>query len=226
MDDSFSGEAGALENSGNGRMTMRRGPMTIISSSILAVLLVLSTGCSVTTREIASDESVIYDEGYHFSDKRKIVNDLVESMLTKPPLISADDRPVVIVYGIENRTEEHISTSLISDDIREKLIESRRVRFVNKEQRENIEKETQYQYGGRVASETRLEKARQVGAKYMLTGTLRSIEKKQPKQIRLKKKSLQYYSLHLELTDLETSLVEWAGSAEVIREASKPFIGW
>ncbi len=60
----------------------------------------------------------------------------------------------------------------------------------------------------------------------MLTGTLRSIEKEEPRQIRLKKKILKYYSLNLELTSLETSLIEWAGSAEVIREASKPFIGW
>ena len=60
----------------------------------------------------------------------------------------------------------------------------------------------------------------------MLTGTLRSLEKKQPRQMRLSKKTLMYYSLNLELTDLETSLIEWADSAEVIRESSKPFIDW
>ena len=75
-------------------------------------------------------------------------------------------------------------------------------------------------------AETRVARARQVGAKYMLTGTLRSITKKQPRQVRLKKKTLQYYSLNLELTDIETGLIEWTDKVEVIREAAKPFIGW
>ncbi len=190
------------------------------------LLLFFVVGCSVTTREIGSDEKVIYDEGYHFSDKKAIVNDMVTSLLSKYPLLRATDRPVFIVYGIANRTSEHISTSAMTDDMRVALLNSGQVRFINKIQRDNIERETSYQYGGNVAVETRIQKARQVGAKYMLTGTLRSIEKNQPSQFRLKKKTLMYYSLNMELTDIQTGLIEWADSTEVIREASKPFIGW
>jgi uncharacterized protein (TIGR02722 family) len=183
-------------------------------------------GCTVTTRDISSDQEVIYDEGYHFSDKKNIVNAMADSLISKPPLVNANDRPVIVVYGIANRTSEHISTSAITDDIRQALLASGKVRFVNKIQRENISRETDYQYSGKVTTETRIKLGRQVGADYMLTGTLRSIEKKQPRQVRLKKKILKYYSLNLELTDLETSLIEWADSAEVIRESSRPFIGW
>jgi hypothetical protein len=193
----------------------------------LAVAAVLfMAGCTVTTRDISSDQEVIYDEGYHFSDKKNIVNAMADSLISKPPLVNANDRPVIVVYGIANRTSEHISTSAITDDIRQVLLASGKVRFVNKIQRENISRETDYQYSGKVTTETRIKLGRQVGADYMLTGTLRSIEKKQPRQMRLKKKILKYYSLNLELTDLETSLIEWADSAEVIRESSRPFIGW
>lgn len=190
------------------------------------LLLVFLAGCSVTTREVAPDEKVIYDEGYHFSDKKAIVADMAQSLLSKHPLVRSTDRPVVIVYGIANRTSEHISTSAITDDIRQVLLESGRVRLVNETQRKNIEAETSYQYGGSVSAETRILKARQVGARYMLSGTLRSIKKDQPRQFRLTKKTLMYYSLNLELTDIQTGLIEWADSTEVIREASKPFIGW
>ena len=65
-----------------------------------------------------------------------------------------------------------------------------------------------------------------VAAGIMTNLTLRSIEKKQPKQVRLKKKTLMYYSLTLELTDLQTGLIEWSDSKEIVRESSKPFIGW
>ena len=193
---------------------------------LLLLPLVLLAGCTVTTREVAPDEKVIYDAGYHFSDKKMIVADMVKSLLSKPPLVRSTDRPVLIVYGIANRTSEHISTSAITDDIRQALLESGRVRIVNETQRKNIERETSYQYGGSVAADTRILKARQVGAKYMLTGTLRSIKKDQPRQFRLKKKTLMYYSLKLELTDIQTGLIEWADSVDVIRESSSPFIGW
>ena len=195
-------------------------------SFFIAVAVLLTTGCTVATRDISPDEEVIYDEGYHFSDKKKIVNAMVDSLVSKRPISHANDKPVIIVYGIANRTSEHISTSAITDDIRQALLASDKVRFVNETQRANISRETDYQYSGKVSTETRIKLGRQVGARYMLTGTLRSIEKKQPRQVRLKKKILKYYSLNLELTDLETSLIEWADSAEVIRESSRPFIGW
>ena len=120
----------------------------------LFLQLFLLVGCGVMTREIDPDEKVIYDEGYHFSDKKAIVTHMAESLLRKPPLQRSTERPVVIVYGIANRTSEHISTSAITDDIRQALVESGRVRLVNETQRENIERETRYQYGGNVAPET------------------------------------------------------------------------
>ncbi|PIE66958.1 MAG: hypothetical protein CSA23_06550 [Deltaproteobacteria bacterium] len=193
--------------------------------TLLGLLIVMS-GCTATTRTVSPDEPLTYDATYTFADKKKIVHDLVASLNTKPPLAAATDRPVLIVYGIANRTSEHIDTSGITDDIRKEILHTGKARFVNKTQRDNILKETDYQMSGAVAPSTRIALARQVGAKYMLTGTLRSIEKKAPKQIRLKRKSYIYYSLNLELTSIETSLIEWADSVELVREASKPIIGW
>ncbi len=192
----------------------------------LAVLLGMLIGCRATTRDYSPDEVIHYDEGYDFSDKNAIVEYLVSSLVNRSPLAARQDRPVLIVYGVANRTSEHIETSGITDDIRQEILQSGKARFVNKVQRDNIAKETEYQYGGSVSAESRLRRARQVGAEYMITGTLRSIKKKQSKQVRLKKKTLQYYSLTMELTDLETGLIEWTDSAEIVRESAKPFIGW
>lgn len=191
----------------------------------LAAVFIM-TGCSATTRDISPDEAIHYDERYDFTDKKAIVDGLVDSLVNKPPLATREDRPVLIVYGVANRTSEHIETDGITDDIRQKIFQSGKARFVNKVQRDNIERETSYQYGGNVGAETRLQRARQIGAEYMISGTLRSITKKEPDQVRLKRKTLNYYSLTLELTDLETGLIEWTDSAEIVREAAKPFIGW
>lgn len=183
-------------------------------------------GCRATTRDISPEETIHYDETYDFSDKKAIVEELTRSITTKPPLGSMQERPVIIAYGIANRTSDHIDTGGISDDIRTEILQSGEARFVNERQRQNIEEELGYQYGGNVSPETRIRKARQVGAEFMLTGTLRSIKKKQPDQVRFKRRTLMYYSLTLELTDLETGLIEWTDSVEIVREAAKPFIGW
>ncbi len=188
--------------------------------------LLLFSGCRTTTRDISPDETIHYDEDYDFSDKRAIVSALAESITARPPLGGTDERPVVISYGIANRTTEHISTGGIMDDIRQKIIAAGKARFVNERQREHIEEELRYQYGGNVSPQTRIAMARQVGAEYMLTGTLRSIEKQQPDQVRFKRRTLKYYSLTLELTGIESGLIEWTDSVEIVREAAKPFIGW
>ena len=192
----------------------------------VVVCMVMFAGCRATTRDYSPDDTIHYDEGYDFSDKNAIVDYLVTSLVNRSPLAARNDRPVLVIYGVANRTSEHIETGGITDDIRQEVLRSGKARFVSKVQRDNIAAETEYQYGGNVSAETRIQRARQVGAEYMLTGTLRSIKKNQPKQVRLKKKTLQYYSLTLELTDLQTGLVEWTDSAEIVRESSKPFIGW
>lgn len=198
--------------------------------SVLFMMIIsgfcLTTGCTVTTRTISPDEALHYDETYDFADKKKIVDTLVEPLLAEAPLTKAVERPVLIVYGIENRTSEHIDTSGITDDIREALMKAGRFDFISGLQRENIERELSYQYGGSVAPGERVQKARQAGAQYMLTGTLRSIEKKEPRQVRLKKKEYRYYKLTLDVTDIESGKFAWTDSVEIIREASKPFIGW
>ena len=71
-----------------------------------------------------------------------------------------------------------------------------------------------------------ISQGKQLGADYILSGALRSIEKTQQKQIRLTKKKLVYYSLNLELTDLTTGEITWADKVELAREASRPIIGW
>ncbi|MDZ7830969.1 MAG: penicillin-binding protein activator LpoB [Desulfobacterales bacterium] len=193
---------------------------------IVCLCAVLIAGCRATTRDISPEADIHYDEAYDFTDKKVIVDELVTSLANKPPLCCREGRPVIVVYDVANRTSQHIDTSGITDDIRQEILATGKARFVNKTQRQSIQKELGYQYSGNVSPETRIKRSRQVGAEYMLTGTLRSIKKKQPKQMRLKRRTLQYYSLTLELTDLETGLIEWTESVEIVREAAKPFIGW
>jgi uncharacterized protein (TIGR02722 family) len=185
--------------------------------------LLLLSGCA-TTRNLDPAVEKHYDANYDFSDKKRIVDDLTQSLLTTGP-VSAN-KPILIVYRVANETAEHINTDGITDDIRLALIQSGRYRFINEAQRKNILKEGAYQNDGHVDPAQRFAQGRQLGANYILSGALRSIEKKQQRQIRLTKKKMVYYSLNLELTDLVTGEISWADKVELARESSRPIIGW
>lgn len=192
----------------------------------LVAVLSVTTGCVASTRTLDPEDAIHYDASYDFSDKKEIVNELASSLQATPLLGKASSRPIVVVYGIANETSEHINTGGITDDIRLRLLQSGDFRFVNRRQRDNLANEADYQYAGFVPPEQRLIEGRQLGADYILSGTLRSIEKKQPKQWRLNKRKLVYYSMNLELTDLETGEISWADNVEIARESSQPIIGW
>ncbi len=183
----------------------------------------LLSGCA-TTRTLDPNQSLHYDASYDFSDKRKIVADLTSSLLAAAPA-AAGKRPILIIYDVANETSEHINTSGITDDIRLELIRSGKYRFINEAQRKNLAREAAYQAVA-VDPRMRAEQGKKLGADYILSGTLRSIEKKDVRQIRLTKKKYVYYSLNMELTDLTTGEIAWADKVEIARESSRPIIGW
>ncbi len=195
-------------------------------SLLTSIALGVSLGISAcaTTRDIDPDSSIHYDASYDFSDKKQIVNHLSQNLLDYVDLNNS--RPVLISYGIGNETSEHINTGGISDDIRLVLVQSGKYQLINESQRANIQSETGFQKTGAVAPSQRIAEGRQLGADYILAGTLRSIVKDQPRQFRLNKKKLVHYSLNLELTDTQTGAVSWADKVEIARESSRPIIGW
>lgn len=192
----------------------------------MALCSLILGGCAATTTNLDPENEVHYDASYDFSDKKKIVDKLVTPLITQNNIPPQPEKPILIVYPIVNETSEHISTGGISDDIRMKLLNSGKFRLISERQRENIQKETQYQQKGYVNPAQRIAMGKQLGAEYMISGTLRSIRKKEPRQWRLSKSERIYYSLDLSVTDLETGELVYADQAEIAREASRPFVGW
>lgn len=202
--------------------------MKLMHKGLLALVLTgfaVSTlsGCA-TTRVLDPAVEKHYDAHYDFSDKKKIVDDLTDSLLKSGP--AGSPKPILVVYRVANETSEHINTSGITDDIRLALLKSGRYRFINEAQRNNILKEADFQNAGHVDPSMRFAQGKQLGADLILSGALRSIEKKEQRQIRLTKKKMVYYSLNLELTSLTTGEITWADKVELARESSRPIIGW
>jgi uncharacterized protein (TIGR02722 family) len=196
-------------------------------SRLLGVFAVLSlSGCWYTVREIDPNKKKHYTEEYSHTDQRKAVVHFADSLATSAPLKDREQPPVLVVYGIDNRTGEHIDTKGFTDKLDVALLKTGKVKLVNKDQRENVEKEVGYSESAKVDPAMRIQVGKQIGAEYMLTGRFSSIDRKEPKEIRLRKGRLLYYQLTLELTSLTTNQIEWKDEVEILREGHRPIIGW
>jgi PBP1b-binding outer membrane lipoprotein LpoB len=73
---------------------------------------------------------------------------------------------------------------------------------------------------------TQVSVGKQLGAKYMITGSFTEMDQASPRQARISKQEIKYYKLTFEITDLETSEIIWTQEKEFARRASLPLIGW
>ena len=179
---------------------------------ILSLILLFLTGCQTFEGQYTSPNEVrILDDKWNDTDSRKTSEQLVSSMLKKPWLTrfiaTKKTRPIVIVDEISNESHEHIDTKAITSSIRNELINSGKVRFLNAKQRTKIIKEIKYQNQSGMVDPAKAKKAgKQFGAGFMLSGRMNSFTH-QHQDANFKTIA---YQVDLILTNLETAEIEWS----------------
>jgi uncharacterized protein (TIGR02722 family) len=131
----------------------------------------------------------------------------------------------VVFANIRNQTSEYLNTGTLSDKMRTTLFESGKVRLVNESRRDDLLKEQNYQ-AEHATNDTAVKIGRQLGARYLVSGTISGMRSQSPDQVRISRKHTAYYKLTVEVTDLETGLLAWTDDAEFAREANVPIIRW
>jgi len=195
---------------------------------MVAVIVSLGTSCRsfhASTKEVDVATAKPMDTGYDYSDLRWLGNSVGTDITTLKTIDQGGKKPIIVVMGIQNRTSRHIDTKAITDTIRTVVINNGKADFVNETRRDDLLKEQGYQLAN-CTPETRVAIGRNLGARYMLTGSLIEIKKEEPRQVRLTKSEEVYYQLTVEITDLETSLIAWTTQKERARGGTKPVIGW
>jgi uncharacterized protein (TIGR02722 family) len=196
--------------------------------AVMGVGLLLASGCSAfraSVKEVDVATAKPMDTGYDFGDLRWLGNSVGDEIIGSELIRNAAGKPIFVVMGIQNRTDRHIDTKAITDTMRTVVLNAGKANFVNETQRDSMLKEKGYQLAN-CTPETRVAIGRELGAKYMLTGSLVELRKDSPKGIRLSKQEEVFYQLTMEITDLETSLIAWTTQKERARGASKPILGW
>lgn len=122
--------------------------------AVLVAILGATSACTTFEGNYADPDKVeIVDDKWNETDARVIAEKMIKSCLAKPWLNvwvqeNKGNRPFVLVDDIENRTSEHIDTKAIFESVRNELMNSGRVRFLDGEQRNKLLAEYKYQGSG------------------------------------------------------------------------------
>ena len=195
---------------------------------LLVAVVLLNGGCAAfrqSTAEVNVDNMKHYNQNYDAADLRTLSTVMTNKLLDSPLMASQSAPPVMMIEEVFNNTDEHIDTRSLTDQMRVKLINSGRVRFVNEVRRKAILEEQGFQ-GKNVTPDQKVAIGKQLGVQYMLTGALAKIAKESGRQVRISKKVFSYYKLTMEANDIETGEIKWIAEHEFARETSKPLIGW
>ncbi|MFZ9594937.1 MAG: penicillin-binding protein activator LpoB [Bdellovibrionia bacterium] len=161
----------------------------------------------------------LLDDQFNEADLQQMAETVVKAMVSCPYVLGAKKPPVVQVEKVANRTQEHIDTLSLTDKVRTALIKSGKVRFINKEERETISEEYDYHASGQVSATTAKKRGSQVGADYILSGSLST----NVQQVGNDK--LIYYKLTMNLTHLETSTIDCTEEKEIRKKYRKRSLG-
>lgn len=195
-----------------------------MKKSIIALLglAVILGGCSnkVSYGDAQATETTTIDFGS--TDLQKIAAEMVDSIMMSGSVaaITRDQRPIVFVERIKNKTSEHIDTESITDTISTKMLNSGKFRFVDMDRVESVREQLNFQNTDELVNQsTAIQFGKMVGAQYMLYGNLSSIVKNAGSDKDV------YYKMTMRLMDLETGLIEWADETEIRKAQSKSLFG-
>lgn len=192
---------------------------------LLMVVLGLTTllaGCASNVQygNAEGRETVTADFGS--TDLQMIASKMVDDMLTFPPIVkmTRNNRPVLFVSRINNKTSEHIDTQSITDTIQSKLINTGKFRFVDMSVVNRVRQQLQYQHdSGMVDQSTAVQMGRQIGAQYMLYGDLSSIVKRNDSTKDV------YYKFTLKMLNLQTGIIVWSGEKQIRKTRKRSLFG-
>jgi len=190
--------------------------------------ILLLTGCAMFRVKVTDTDvnnMPEYDARYGPQDLRRLSDELSTEIANCSLITNQQAAPIMIIYGVQPRTETFVDTQALTDRIRTSLLKTGRMQFVNESRREDLMKEQGFQAQS-ATDETRTAIGKQLGARYMLTGALVEMRKTTGAQARVSKTELMYYQLTMDITDLETGIVVWSTQKEFARQKREPLIGW
>ncbi len=196
------------------------------SAVLIVVAALLLAGCSSSKQVTRLDPGSQTDlsGNWNDTDSRLVAEEMINDALSRPWLgnfrEAQNRKPVVTVGRIRNNSSEHIDTETFTKDFERELLNSGQIRFVAApEQRMDIRSERQDQADW-ASEETKKMLRDELGADYILLGTLSSITDQEGD------KQVIFYTTDLELIDIQTNEKVWMGNKKIKKGISRGSTTW
>ena len=180
---------------------------------IVTLLCLFIFSCRRQVTRISPDQQIDLSGRWNDTDSKQIAESMISQVMGhswREDFFSKYERkPVVIVGLFINKSHEHVATETITKDLEKEFLNSGLVRIVQSDLfREKLRTERSEQQDF-ASPETQKKWGKELGADFMLFGTLNSIVDT------YKKQKVVTYKVNLELSDLETNEKVWLGDKEI-----------
>lgn len=185
-----------------------------IRACLALAVMVGATACATKVERMDAREVKDLSGAWNDTDSRMVSEEMIQDSLSRGWLYDwkaahGSKRPTVIVGEVRNLSHEHINVNTFISDIERALINSGKVDFVaSRAERGDIREERRDQ-DIHARSDTRKAMGQELGADYMLQGTINTIvDPSGDTQVR-------YYQVNLTLISLADNRKVWVGQKEI-----------
>ena len=191
----------------------------IFIGTLVVLTIALINGCA--NRKITRvdpNETIDLSGRWNDSDSRLVSEEMIGDLLTSawiPRYLKANDkRPVVVVGLVENKSHEHINSETFIKDVEKAIIRDGNIRLVVAGEKRNELRKERAEQQDYASPETTKKWGKELGADFILQGTINSIVDS------YKKQKVVTYQIDLQLTNIETNEVVCLGDNNIKKKIS------
>ncbi len=189
--------------------------LTCVALSAMA----LGCGSSTKVTRVETDTTIDLSGRWNDADSRMVSEEMILDCLDRPWIIEhaaeSGERPVIIVGTVRNQTLEQIQTGTFVADIERAFVNSGKVDVVaTSTERLDLRSEKADQWEN-ASEETAKRLGQELGADYMLSGTVQSIEDRE------KGTRVIFYQVDLTLLDIESNQKVWIGQKKIKKQIER-----
>ena len=191
----------------------------IFIGTLVVLTIALINGCdNRKITRVDPSETIDLSGRWNDSDSRLVSEEMIGDLLTSawiPRYLKANDkRPVVVVGLVENKSHEHINSETFIKDVEKAIIRDGNIRLVVAGEKRNELRKERAEQQDYASPETTKKWGKELGADFILQGTINSIVDS------YKKQKVVTYQIDLQLTNIETNEVVWMGDKKIKKQSS------
>jgi uncharacterized protein (TIGR02722 family) len=185
-----------------------------LNAGVALLALAALSACATKVERLDESKAVDLSGGWNDTDSRAVSQEMIQDSLSRPWLQEfrgrpGQTRPAVIVGEVRNLSHEHINTNTFTLDLERALINSGKVDFVaTKQERGGIRDERKDQ-DLNARQDTRNAMGKELGADFMLTGTINTIVDPNGSE------QLLFYQVNMTLISLSDNRKVWVGQKDI-----------